>query len=128
MTYLTTKALKAEMLVMFEALHAEIAALRAVVPSAGPVVVAIRPPDPAQIPLGDVVANIVPNVMPPVTAEWGVGATIRRKGVLSDPPHTVTLAGVDWVRAQYTRPDGSVSTFEGPPIQYDLITAAPGST
>lgn len=64
------------------------------------------------------------NKTPPVPTDFGVGATIRRKGVTSDTPMTVTRVGDGLVFAQFTDEQG---TREMPfyPNQMDLLTAAP---
>lgn len=64
------------------------------------------------------------NKTPPVPTDFGVGATMRRRGVMSDKPITVTRVGDGVVFANFTDEQG---TREMPfyPNQMDLLTAAP---
>lgn len=141
MTYLTTKALKAEMLMMEQALRAEIAAVRASIPPAPVGAPATPPAVPATdaadwrvLPDGtrqfigtpDPTINLVPNVPPAIGPEWGPGAMVRRKGVLSDPSYLVTALVGDWgVHAEHK--SGNPTVLEFPPAQLDLVRRAPGT-
>lgn len=70
--------------------------------------------------------NRVPNVTPNAPAEFGIGATVRRLGVLSDAPMTVTQISGGFVRATVTNSTGT-HIFEFPFNQFELITRAPGT-
>jgi len=70
--------------------------------------------------------NRVPNFTPPTPPEFGVGAMVRRLGVQSDAPMTVTHADGSFVRATVTDSTGT-HIFEFPFNQFELITRAPGT-
>lgn len=70
--------------------------------------------------------NRVPNVTPNAPPEFGVGATVRRLGVFSDAPMTVTQTSGGFVRATVTNTTGT-HIFEFPFNQFELITRAPGT-
>lgn len=70
--------------------------------------------------------NTVPNVMPRVTDEWGPGALVRRAGVPSDPPYTVTAVSDTIVTAESDRQDGQPQLLQLPPSQLELIRPAGG--
>lgn len=70
--------------------------------------------------------NRVPNVTPPAPPSFGIGATVRRLGVLSDAPMTVTQTDGGFVRATVTDSTGT-HIFEFPFNQFELITRAPGT-
>lgn len=72
-------------------------------------------------------ASDIPNVTPPVSAESGVGATFRRKGVLSDVPMTVTRVGEGVVFTAFTGDDGP-QEMEFAAEQIDVVTKAPSSS
>lgn len=74
-------------------------------------------------PTGGVI-NLVPNKPEPAPTAFGIGATVRRKGVISDAPLTVTEVGSGYIRAVRTDSQGT-TTFEFPFNQFDLVTAAP---
>lgn len=61
---------------------------------------------------------------PPVPADFGVGATLRRKGVGTDTPITVTRVGDGVVFANFTDSEGT-REMAFYPNQMDLVTAAP---
>lgn len=66
----------------------------------------------------------VPNVTPPVSAESGVGATFRRKGMLSDVPMTVTRVGDGVVFTTFMDGD-SPQEMAFSAEQIDVVTSAP---
>ena len=68
--------------------------------------------------------NRVPNKPEPAPPEFGVGATVRMKGVLSDAPMTVTQVGDGFISATRTDSTGT-HVMEFPFNQFDLVTAAP---
>ncbi|MEP6834899.1 MAG: hypothetical protein ABJB74_16040 [Gemmatimonas sp.] len=72
-----------------------------------------------------IVANLVPNTTPPVSADFGVGATFRRHGTPSDIPMTVLRVGNGVVTAMYTDSEGT-REMAFTPNQLDLVTSAPG--
>ena len=75
-------------------------------------------------PAGGAKINFAPNSTPAVTAEHGVGATFRRKGVLSDVPMPVTRVGEGVVFTTFTDTSGSHEmAFD--PKQIDVVTKAP---
>jgi len=61
---------------------------------------------------------------PAVQANYGVGATIRRAGVMGDTPMTVTRVGNGVVFANFTDSEGT-REIAFHPNQVDLVTAAP---
>lgn len=75
-------------------------------------------------PTGGVSGYVPPAKTPPVPTEYGVGATIRRKGSLSDTPMTVTRIGDGVVFANFTDSEGT-REMAFYPNQMDLMSAAP---
>lgn len=75
-------------------------------------------------PTGGPSGYVPPAKTPPVPTEYGVGATIRRKGSLSDTPITVTRVGDGVVFANFTDSEGT-REMAFYPNQMDLMTAAP---
>lgn len=61
---------------------------------------------------------------PPVPANFGEGATFRRRGVLAETPMTVNRVGNGIIYANYTDSEGTreIAFY---PNQLDLVTAAP---
>ena len=86
----------------------------------------ILPPGAQVLPDGTIIANLVPNKMPAVPPEFGLGATVRRKGVHSDVPMTVTVDYNGIIRATVTDAAGT-RTFESPWDQFEIVTRAPGT-
>ncbi|MEO7359900.1 MAG: hypothetical protein ABI120_06205 [Gemmatimonadaceae bacterium] len=75
-------------------------------------------------PSGGLINTGPPNTTPPVPADFGVGATMRRHGVRSDTPITVTRVGDGLVFANFTDGEGT-REMAFYPNQMDLVTAAP---
>jgi hypothetical protein len=75
-------------------------------------------------PTGGVSGYVPPAKTPPVPTEYGVGATIRRKGSFSDTPITVTRVGDGVVFANFTDSEGT-REMAFYPNQMDLMSAAP---
>ncbi|MEO7996763.1 MAG: hypothetical protein ABI852_04920 [Gemmatimonadaceae bacterium] len=61
---------------------------------------------------------------PPVPADFGAGATIKRKGVAMDTPMTVTRIGDGVIFANFTDSEGT-REMAFYPNQMDLLSAAP---
>lgn len=92
-----------------------------------PVVVAPEPvEEPVETP--QPVINVIPNTTPPVPPEYGVGATVRRRGVGSDDPMRVLFVGNGNIRVE---PNAAILA-ENPDFlgffdwrQVELVTPAP---